>query len=87
MKMNKYIEALEDLDREEPRDRLKDKKMLMSCINRPTYRKYKMLVAENKRLKCENERFKARLSLARHKYSKNNQTALEKVINDLFTDI
>lgn len=85
--MNKYIEALNDLDREEPSDRLKSRKLLMECINRPSYRKYKMLVAENKRLKCENERFKARLKLNKHKYSKGKENALETLENELFTDI
>ena len=85
--MNKYIQALNDLDREEPCDRMRDRKLLMECVNRQSYRKYKMLVAENKKLKCENERIKARLSLARHKYSKGNENALEMLINELFTDI
>lgn len=85
--MNKYIQALEDLDRGEPKDRLASKKLLIACINRPSYRKYRSLQGENKRLKCENERLKAQIRLLKGKQPKHKETALESFINEMFEEM
>ncbi len=60
--MNKYIQALNDLDSEEPSDRITDRKLLLSCINRPSYRKYKTKVGQLKKITIEYAKLK-------HKYA------------------